>query len=245
MAHVNGALARGAELRTGSACSSGRPGRTACACGPTAARSRPSGSCSPPAPSRRRSRGCRRDSSSRRAQVLAWLEPLRPELFAPRALPRLQPRARRGAPLRLPGVHGVPGFKVGLYDHHGVGGDPDSIPRDVSPEDEAPLRAVRGALLPGRRGADARRSRRASSSSPRTSTSSSTATRRPISPSSAPASRATASSSARSSARSSPTSRSTARRATTSASSVSIASRIWGGLQRPGVRLIHTGSAEA
>ena len=156
-------------------------------------------------------------------QALAWLQPTRPELFAPDRFPVFN--------LALDGEHfygfpafGIPGFKLGRYDHHGEGGDPDGISREPTLEDEAPApRASPSATsrrAPGRRS----RSRRASSSRLRTSTSSSTGIRRAPARSSARASPGTASSSARSSGRSSPTSRSTARRATTSGSSGSPAS---------------------
>jgi sarcosine oxidase len=72
-------------------------------------------------------------------QVLAWFEPLRPDLFAPDRFPVFNVALEEGHLYGFP-VHGVPGFKVGFYDHAGATGDPDSIPRDVSPEDEAPHR---------------------------------------------------------------------------------------------------------
>ncbi len=37
-------------------------------------------------------------------------------------------------------AHGIPGFKLGRYDHFGPGGDPDEISREPTLEDEAPLR---------------------------------------------------------------------------------------------------------
>lgn len=72
-------------------------------------------------------------------QALAWLQPLRPELFSPDRLPVFN--------LALDGEHfygfpafGIPGFKLGRYDHFGEGGDPDSVSREPTLEDEAPLR---------------------------------------------------------------------------------------------------------
>ena len=58
VAHVQGALARGACCGPANACSSGT-GENGVASAPTAAPSRPSGSCSPRAPGRTTSRGCR------------------------------------------------------------------------------------------------------------------------------------------------------------------------------------------
>ncbi len=37
-------------------------------------------------------------------------------------------------------MYGVPGFKVGFYDHDGQRGDPDSISREPTPKDEVPVR---------------------------------------------------------------------------------------------------------
>ena len=82
-------------------------------------------------------------------------------------------------------AHGIPGFKLGRYDHFGPGGDPDEISREPTLEDEAPLQAIRGALLPGRRRVRRSRSRPASSSRHPTSTSSSIDIRTPRPPSSA------------------------------------------------------------
>ena len=148
----------------------------------------------------------------------------RPELFDART-------ASRSSTSQLDGDHfygfptfGIPGFKLGRYDYEGERGDPDAISREPTPEDEAPLRAIRRALLPGRRRADAG----AQDLPLRAVTGRALPDRPPpgdaIEPSSAPASPGTASSSARSSARSWPTSRSTARRATTSSSCASRAS---------------------
>jgi len=80
-------------------------------------------------------------------QAVAWFEPVRPELFTPDRLPVFN--------LVLDGEHfygfpvfGVPGFKVGRYDHFGQGGDPDAISREPTHEDETPLRAFAERYLP-------------------------------------------------------------------------------------------------
>jgi len=72
-------------------------------------------------------------------QALAWFQPTQPELFEPEQMPVFN--------LDLDGEHfygfpafGIPGFKLGRYDHHGEGGDPDSIPREPTLADETPLR---------------------------------------------------------------------------------------------------------
>jgi sarcosine oxidase len=72
-------------------------------------------------------------------QVLAWLEPSRPELFARDRFPVFNLALEEGHVYGFP-IHGVPGFKLGFYDPEGAKGDPDAIPRDVTPEDEVPLR---------------------------------------------------------------------------------------------------------
>jgi sarcosine oxidase len=72
-------------------------------------------------------------------QVLAWLEPLRPELFAADRFPVFNVALEEGHLYGFP-IHGAPGFKLGFYDHEGEKGDPDAISRKVSTEDEVPLR---------------------------------------------------------------------------------------------------------
>ena len=80
-------------------------------------------------------------------QALAWLQPTRPELFAPDVFPVFN--------LELDGEHfygfpafGIPGFKLGRYDHFGPGGDPDSISREPTLDDERPLRAFAERYFP-------------------------------------------------------------------------------------------------
>jgi len=80
-------------------------------------------------------------------QAVAWLQPLRPELFTPECLPVFN--------LALDGEHfygfpvfGVPGFKVGRYDRFGQGGDPDAISREPTVEDDLPLRAFAERYFP-------------------------------------------------------------------------------------------------
>jgi sarcosine oxidase len=80
-------------------------------------------------------------------QALAWFQPTRPELFAPDRFPVFN--------LALEGEHfygfpafGIPGFKLGRYDHFGEGGDPDAISREPTLDDEAPLRAFAKRYFP-------------------------------------------------------------------------------------------------
>ena len=80
-------------------------------------------------------------------QSLAWLQPTRPEIFAPSQLPVFN--------LVLDGTHyygfpefGIPGFKVGLYELGGESGDPDGISREPTLDDELPLRAFAERYFP-------------------------------------------------------------------------------------------------
>ena len=76
---------------------------------------------------------------SAQRQVLAWLDPLDPELFAPERFPVFNVALEEGHLYGFP-VHGVPGFKVGFYDHDGQRAGPDSISRETTAEDDVPLR---------------------------------------------------------------------------------------------------------
>jgi sarcosine oxidase len=80
-------------------------------------------------------------------QALAWFQPTQPELFTPARMPVFN--------LRLDGEHfygfpayGIPGFKLGRYDHFGAGGDPDTISREPTLADEIPLRAFAERYFP-------------------------------------------------------------------------------------------------
>jgi sarcosine oxidase len=80
-------------------------------------------------------------------QSLAWLQPSRPEIFEPDRMPvfnlALDGEHFYGFP-----AHGIPGFKLGRYDHFGAGGDPDGIDREPTLADEAPLRAFAERYFP-------------------------------------------------------------------------------------------------
>jgi sarcosine oxidase len=80
-------------------------------------------------------------------QSLAWLQPTRPEYFEPSRMPVFN--------LALDGEHfygfpayGIPGFKLGRYDHFGNGGEPDEISREPTLQDEEPLRAFAKRYFP-------------------------------------------------------------------------------------------------
>ena len=80
-------------------------------------------------------------------QALAWLQPSDPALFEPARFPVFN--------LALDGEHfygfpafGIPGFKLGRYDHFEAGGDPDEIEREPTIDDELPLRAFAERYFP-------------------------------------------------------------------------------------------------
>jgi sarcosine oxidase len=80
-------------------------------------------------------------------QVLAWFQPTRPELFTPERMPVFN--------LILDGDHfygfpayGIPGVKLGRYERQGESGDPDGISREPVIADEVRLRELAGRYLP-------------------------------------------------------------------------------------------------
>jgi sarcosine oxidase len=72
-------------------------------------------------------------------QVLAWLQPIAPELFTPERFPVFVLDVPEGSFYGFP-VHDVPGFKFGRYHHLGEPIDPDDPDRSARPDDEALLR---------------------------------------------------------------------------------------------------------
>jgi sarcosine oxidase len=72
-------------------------------------------------------------------QVLAWLRPHRPELFAPDRFPVFNLEVEEGRYYGLP-VWEVPGFKLGRYHHRGEQSAADAVRREVDAEDERLLR---------------------------------------------------------------------------------------------------------
>jgi sarcosine oxidase len=73
-------------------------------------------------------------------QVLAWLQPTRPEWFAPDRFPVFLLDVAEGSYYGFP-VYDVPGFKFGRYHHLREPMDPDDPDRSTRPDDEAFLRA--------------------------------------------------------------------------------------------------------
>ena len=72
-------------------------------------------------------------------QVLAWLQPHRPELFSPARFPVFNLQVPEGRYYGFP-VYEVPGFKFGRYHHRMEATTADAMRRDVDAEDEALLR---------------------------------------------------------------------------------------------------------
>lgn len=68
-------------------------------------------------------------------QVVAWLQPRRPELFTPSRFPVFNALVDEGRFYGFP-VHGVPGFKFGKYHHRGEHGDPDVLGAEPDGVDE-------------------------------------------------------------------------------------------------------------
>jgi sarcosine oxidase len=80
-------------------------------------------------------------------QVLAWLQPARPEYFRPDAFPVFNLEVEEGRYYGFPSFL-VPGFKFGKYHHRGEVVDPDEARREPEPEDEDLLRAFARRYFP-------------------------------------------------------------------------------------------------
>ena len=80
-------------------------------------------------------------------QVLAWLDPLSPELFTPERFPVFNLVVEEGRYYGFP-VFGIPGFKFGRYHHLEERGDPDELDREPSERDEQVLRAFAERYFP-------------------------------------------------------------------------------------------------
>ena len=80
-------------------------------------------------------------------QVLAWLQPKRPELFTTERFPVFNLDVVEGRYYGLP-VFEVPGFKFGRYHHRGESCAPDELRREVDESDEALLRQFASRYFP-------------------------------------------------------------------------------------------------
>ena len=80
-------------------------------------------------------------------QVLAWLQPARPEYFQPDAFPVFNLEVEEGRYYGFPSFL-VPGFKLGKYHHRGEVVDPDATNLEPRPADEALLRSFARRYFP-------------------------------------------------------------------------------------------------
>jgi len=84
-------------------------------------------------------------------QVMGWFQPLRPELYAPGALPVVIGEFEEGNYYSFP-VFGVPGFKIGKLHHLGEATTAEGLDRDCRDEDEAVLRRAVARYFPDANG---------------------------------------------------------------------------------------------
>ena len=80
-------------------------------------------------------------------QVLAWLQPTRPELFRLGSFPVFYFQVEEGRYYGLP-EWGIPGFKFGRYHHLEERADPDAMDREPNERDEEVLRAFARRYFP-------------------------------------------------------------------------------------------------
>ncbi len=85
-------------------------------------------------------------------QVLAWLQPQRPELFARDRFPVFNLQVEEGRYYGFP-IYEVPGFKFGRYHHLGETSRADAVRREPDAEDERLLRAFSERYFPQGSGA--------------------------------------------------------------------------------------------
>ncbi len=84
-------------------------------------------------------------------QVLAWLQPDDPAVFAPERFPVFNAMFEEGRYYGFP-VFGIPGFKIGRYHHLDEETDADELVRTVTADDEAILRSAVERYFPGANG---------------------------------------------------------------------------------------------
>jgi sarcosine oxidase len=84
-------------------------------------------------------------------QVLAWFAPLEPVLFTPERFPVFNLLVPEGRYYGFP-RYDVPGFKIGLYHHLEEQVDPDDFQRDAGLADEEPLRLATARYFPAANG---------------------------------------------------------------------------------------------
>jgi sarcosine oxidase len=80
-------------------------------------------------------------------QVLAWLQPEKPDYFTPERFPVFNLLVDEGRFYGFP-VFAVPGFKFGKYHHFEEQGSPESLSAEPTREDEAMLREFAARYFP-------------------------------------------------------------------------------------------------
>ncbi len=80
-------------------------------------------------------------------QVLAWLQPIRPEIFCPDQFPVFNLTVEEGRYYGFP-IFSIPGFKVGRYHHLGEQVDPNTFNREATLADEEVLRSFSARYFP-------------------------------------------------------------------------------------------------
>ncbi|MEA1902499.1 MAG: N-methyl-L-tryptophan oxidase [Actinomycetota bacterium] len=80
-------------------------------------------------------------------QALAWFQPLESDRYRPDTFPIFNLEVEEGHLYGFP-VETIPGFKIGLYHHLFEDVDPDTMNREPTPEDEAVLRQVTERYFP-------------------------------------------------------------------------------------------------
>ncbi len=80
-------------------------------------------------------------------QVLAWLQPMRPELFTMNRFPVFNLLVDQGRYYGFP-TFNIPGFKFGKYHHFEEVVDPDNVDREAYDEDEDMLREFAARYFP-------------------------------------------------------------------------------------------------
>ena len=80
-------------------------------------------------------------------QVLAWFQPIRPELYQRDTFPIFNLEVEEGHLYGFP-VETIPGFKIGIYHHLFEDVDPDTMDREPNAIDETALRQVTERYFP-------------------------------------------------------------------------------------------------
>jgi glycine/D-amino acid oxidase-like deaminating enzyme len=85
-------------------------------------------------------------------QVVGWFDTGSAPAYRPDAFPVFIVEDETGIYYGFPDIDGG-GVKIGRFFHRGETVDPDRVPREIVPEDEAVLRTALGRYLPGANGA--------------------------------------------------------------------------------------------